>query len=152
MFSAIELRKPNGRLAAVIISTNGRAAVTFAESERLLNFLDNLVSKGIDIEIPRGTEWIEINAKPGNPDFLENLMRYLNLSYDFVCSYTRVIPDLPIQAAFSSAVKALKGAGHGLLFFGLEWGQKNPAHQQSILPSESMPTLKVEMGSEWATE
>ena len=89
MYSILDVKRPTGRTAAVIESFNNERRVSYAESEHLGKALEQMLNHGLNVIIPRGNEQIEINTAPENVNFLEELGRYLQLSFDFLCSYTK---------------------------------------------------------------
>jgi hypothetical protein len=99
MYNILELKRPSGRTVAIVESFNLNRYVSFAESEYLKKALEQMLTHGLNIIIPRGKEQIEIKTTPEDVDFLEEIGRYMQLSFDFFCNYYIKADILPQSLA-----------------------------------------------------
>jgi len=87
MNSVLEIRRPNVWLIARIESIDKKHTISYAADKFIKESLEKVLNGGIDSIIITDGRQIHINAIPGNSNFLEQLMQYLQLSFDYICTY-----------------------------------------------------------------
>jgi hypothetical protein len=149
MYATLEITRPEGRIAAAIESSNGVLRVGFAESELLRESIERIIKHGVDTVIPHGSEQIEIRANPNDPSFLEDIARYFQLSFDFICIYKKV-PELnaskfePIP--FPSQLQVFTLAEQ------LRWSEKQARELRPIIGiQETAETVYLNCSPHWTT-
>ena len=130
MYSALEIRRPSGRLIAMIESFDKVRKVSYTEDELLKDSLQRVLDGGIDTVIPTRSERICINTNPADPDFLEQLMQYLQLSFDYLCTY-KVEQELKPKEVnvliFTTAINSRPVMIGYLEGYFQEWSKKSPS-------------------------
>lgn len=144
MYSILDIKRLTGRTAAVVESFNQDRRVSFVESENLEEALKGIIAHGLNVVIPRGNEQIVIKTSPEDADFLEEIGRYLQLSFDFLCIYikTEIPPQWIMQMKTSSEdISPFDHLG--------EWPFKEPKELVQFNIDTLFNTLAVQNSPNW---